>query len=89
MSSRPQPRRQIKAAGRKHQTSSSPQARKHIHTHQAASIYNAQGRKHIVRARPQAKRKRSPSLPPRGGGADSTPLITRNQHVFVLSHHVL
>jgi len=45
MSSRPQPRRQIKAAGRKHQTSSSPQARKHIHTHQAASIYNAQGRK--------------------------------------------
>ena len=45
MSSRPQPPRQIKAAGRKHQTSSSPQARKHIHTHQAASIYNAQGRK--------------------------------------------
>ena len=49
----------------------------------------ASGRKHIVRARPQAKRKRSPSLPPRGGGADSTPLITRNQHVFVLSHHLL
>lgn len=30
MSSRPQPRRHMQAAGRKHQTSSSPQARKHI-----------------------------------------------------------
>ena len=36
-----------------------------------------------------SKRKRSPSLPPRGGGADSTPLITRNQGVSVFRHHRL